>query len=59
MELYNDGSAAELERLSHLLNELMADLSLMRAALALPQVDPKEGLEMVNKDRLDKEGLDL
>jgi hypothetical protein len=46
-----------LDRLSFVLNEVLADLSLKRALLGQPEPKPEqeERLEMVNRDRLDKE----
>jgi hypothetical protein len=55
---YDAGDGSALDRLSIVLNEVLADLSLKRALLGQPEPipEPEERLEMVNKDRLDKEG---
>jgi hypothetical protein len=57
-ELFDKGDAAALDRLSLVLNEVLADLALKRALLGQPESEPEpeERLEMVEKDRLDKEG---
>ena len=54
---FDAGDGAALDRLSFVLNEVLADLSLKRALLGQPEPKPEqeERLEMVNKDRLDKE----
>jgi hypothetical protein len=54
---FDAGDGAALDRLSIVLNEVLADLSLKRALLGQPEpeLEPAERLEMVNKDRLDKE----
>jgi hypothetical protein len=54
---FDAGDGAGLDRLSFVLNEVLADLSLKRALLGQPEAkpEPEERLEMVNKDRLDKE----
>jgi hypothetical protein len=54
---FNAGDGAALDRLSLVLNEVLADLSLKRALLGQPEPEPEqaEHLEMVNRDRLDKE----
>lgn len=56
-ELFDKGDAAELDRLYLLLNQLIADLSVKRTLLGLPEFEPEteERLEMVDKDRLDRE----
>jgi hypothetical protein len=60
VELFDKGDAAEMDRLFLALNQLIADISVKRALLAQPEVEPEpeERLEMVNKDRLDKEGFE-
>jgi len=54
---FDAGNGAALDHLSLVLNEVLADLSLKRALLGQPEPEPEqaERLEMVNKDRLDKE----
>ncbi|HSM88410.1 MAG TPA: hypothetical protein VLT56_00150 [Desulfobacterales bacterium] len=54
---YSAGDAAALDRLSLVLNELLADLTLKRALMAAPEPAPEEELklEMEERDRLDKE----
>jgi hypothetical protein len=54
---FDAGDGAALDRLSCVLNEVLADLSLKRALLGQPEPKPEqeERLEMVNRDRLDKE----
>ena len=54
---FEAGDGAALDRLSLVLNEVLADLSLKRALLGQPEPGPEqaERLEMVNKDRLDKD----
>ena len=54
---FDAGDGKALDRLSYVLNEVLADLSLKRALLGQPEPEPEqeERLEMVNKDRLDKE----
>jgi len=54
---FDAGNGADLDHLSLVLNEVLADLSLKRALLGQPEPEPEqaERLEMVNKDRLDKE----
>jgi hypothetical protein len=54
---FEAGDGAALDRLSLVLNELLADLSLKRALLGQPEPESEQArcLEMVNKDRLDKE----
>ena len=54
---FDSGDGEALDRLSYVLNEVLADLSLKRALLGQPEPipEPEERLEMVNKDRLDKE----
>jgi hypothetical protein len=56
-ELFDKGDAAELDRLYLLLNQLIADLSVKRTLLGLPESEPEteERLDMVDKDRLDRE----
>jgi hypothetical protein len=56
-ELFDKGDTAELDRLYLLLNQLIADLSVKRTLLGLPESEPEteERLEMVDKDRLDRE----
>ena len=56
-ELFDKGDTAELDRLYLLLNQLLADLSVKRTLLGLPEFEPEteERLEMVDKDRLDRE----
>jgi F0F1-type ATP synthase gamma subunit len=56
-ELFDKGDATELDRLYLLLNQLIADLSVKRTLLGLPESEPEteERLEMVDKDRLDRE----
>jgi hypothetical protein len=56
-ELFDKGDTAELDRLYLLLNQLIADLSVKRTLLGLPEFEPEteERLEMVDKDRLDRE----
>jgi len=55
--LFDKGDTAELDRLYLLLNQLIADLSVKRTLLGLPEFEPEteERLEMVDKDRLDRE----
>jgi hypothetical protein len=57
-DYFNVGDAAALDRLYLVLNKMVADLALKRALLGLPEPEPEpeERLEMVDKDRLDKEG---
>jgi hypothetical protein len=59
-ELFDKGDAAKLEGLYNELNQLMADLSIKRTMLVLPEQEPEPEirLEMVNKDRLDKEDFE-
>jgi hypothetical protein len=54
---FEAGDGAALDRLSLVLNEVLADLSLKLALLGPPEPEPEQAkrLEMVNKDRLDKE----
>jgi len=52
---FEAGDGAALDRLSLVLNEVLADLSLKRALLGQPEPEQAEHLEMVNRDRLDKE----
>jgi len=54
---FEAGDGAALDRLSLVLNEVLADLSIKRALLGPPEPEPEQAkrLEMVNKDRLDKE----
>ena len=52
---FNAGDSAALDRLSLVLNEVLADLSLKRALLGQPEPEQEGLLEMVNKGRLDKE----
>jgi hypothetical protein len=54
---FDAGDGSALDRLSMVLNEVLADLSLKRALLEQPEPEPEqeERLEMVNRDRLDKE----
>jgi hypothetical protein len=56
-EKFDAGDAAALDRLSLVLNQVLADLAFRRALLGQPEPapEPEERLEMVNKDRLDKE----
>jgi len=56
-ELFDKGNAEELDRLYLLLNQVIADLSVKRTLLGLPEYEPEteERLEMVDKDRLDRE----
>ena len=60
VDFFDAGDAAGLDRLYIALNELIADLSFKRALLGLPdpESEPEERLEMVDKDRLDKEGFE-
>ena len=57
---FDAGDAAALDRLYRVLNKVVADLLLKRALLGLPEPEPEpeERLEMVDKDRLDKEGVE-
>ena len=59
-DFYDSGNIAALDRLSLVLNEVLADLALKRALLGQPEPEPEqeERLEMVDKDRLDKEGFE-
>jgi hypothetical protein len=59
-EKFDAGDAAALDRLSLVLNQLLADLALRRALLEQPEPasELEERLEMVDKDRLDKEGFE-
>jgi hypothetical protein len=56
-ELFDKGDAEEIDRLYLLLNQVMADLSVKRTLLGLPESEPEteQRLEMVDKDRLDRE----
>jgi hypothetical protein len=57
VELFDKGDAEEINRLYLLLNQVIADLSVKRTLLGLPEYEPEteERLEMVDKDRLDRE----
>ena len=57
---FDAGDAAALDRLNIVLNELLADLSLRRTLLGGVETkpQPEERLEMVNQDKLDKEGFE-
>jgi hypothetical protein len=57
---FDAGDAAALDRLYLVLNKVVAELSVKRALLGLPEPEPEpeERLEMVDKDRLDKEGVE-
>ena len=59
-DYFNAGDAAALDRLYLVLNKVVADLALKRTLLGLPEPEPEpeERLEMVDKDRLDKEGIE-
>jgi hypothetical protein len=59
-DFFDAGDAAALDRLFLVLTKVVADLSLKRALLGLPEPEhePEERLEMVDKDRLDKEGFE-
>jgi len=59
-DFYDSGNIAALDRLSLVLNEVLADLALKRALLGQPEPksEQEERLEMVDKDRLDKEGFE-
>ena len=52
-ELFDKGDAEEIDRLYLLLNQVIADLSVKRTLLGLPEYEPEteERLEMVDKDR--------
>jgi hypothetical protein len=56
-ELFVKGDAEEIDRLYLLLNQVIADLSVKRTLLGLPEYEPEteERLEMVDKDWLDRE----
>jgi hypothetical protein len=57
---FDAGDAAALDRIYIVLNKVIADLAFKRALLGVsepePEPEPEERLEMVDKDRLDKEG---
>jgi len=59
---FDVGDAAALDRLYLVLNKLVAELSVKRALLGLPEPKPEpeseERLEMVNQERLDREGFE-
>jgi hypothetical protein len=59
-DYFNAGNVAALDRLYLVLNKVVADLALKRTLLGLPEPkpEPEERLEMVDKDRLDKEGIE-
>jgi hypothetical protein len=59
-EFFDAGDAVALDRIYLVLNKVIADLSLKRALLAQPEVEPEqeERLEMVDKERLDKESFE-
>jgi hypothetical protein len=57
-DFFDAGDSAALDRLNSVLNEVIADLTVKRALLGLPEPEPEERLEMVDKDRLDKEGFE-
>ena len=59
-EKFDAGDVAALDRLYLVLNQVLADLSLKRALLGQPEPEPEpeEHLEMVDRDRLDKEGFE-
>jgi hypothetical protein len=61
-EKFDAGDVAALDRLSLVLDQVLADLALKRALLGQPEPEPEpepeERLEMVDKDRLDKEGFE-
>jgi hypothetical protein len=58
---FDAGDAAALDRLNVVLSELLADLSLRRTLLGGMEMkpEPEERLEMVNQDKLDKEGFEF
>jgi hypothetical protein len=58
-DFFNAGDGEALDRLYLVLNELIADFVFRRALLGKPDPEPEseERLEMVDKDRLDKEGF--
>lgn len=59
---FNSGDAAALDRLYLVLNKVVAELSVKRALLGLPESmpepEPEGRLEMVNQERLDREGFE-
>jgi hypothetical protein len=59
---FNSGDAAALDRLYLVLNKVVAELSVKRALLGLPEPmpepEPEGRLEMVNQERLDREGFE-
>jgi hypothetical protein len=57
-DFYDAGNIVALDRLSLVLNEVLADLALKRALLGQPEPEPEERLEMMDKDRLDKDGFE-
>ncbi|HSO62131.1 MAG TPA: hypothetical protein VLR50_13960 [Desulfobacterales bacterium] len=62
LDFFDAGDAAALDRLYLVLNKVIAEISVKRALLGLPEPkpepEPEERLEMVNQERLDREGFE-